>query len=111
VRADEEWDLPDFDHFDWTKYESEKQQKRESCDKAAVEEDEEADDQEDYDDDEDYDDYDDYDQGQPEIEGSRRVSVGWMKIYAGSLVPAYSTLFRSQLWDHFYRRPPQVVDP
>jgi hypothetical protein len=103
VRADESWDLPDFDHFDWTKYEAE-QKPRGASNDGAIEADEDDDE---YDDE--YDE-DDYNEGHPEIEGSRLADVGWMKVRAGHLISAYSTLFRGWLWDDIYSRPPQVVE-
>jgi hypothetical protein len=104
VRVDDGWDLPDFDRFDWAKYEAEKvagkEQGGESSD-GAVEEDDE-----DYDDDED----DEYDDLQPEVEGSRLTDVGWMKVRADSLIQAYSLLQKVWMWDNFYTRPPQVME-
>ncbi|KAI6796384.1 hypothetical protein KC363_g6156 [Hortaea werneckii] len=93
VRADENWDLPDFDRFDWHSYESSK-----ACN---VED-------KDYSEDEDE---DDYDEGEPEIEGSRLHDVGWMMVDATTLVPeTYSTFIKSPSWDRLYCRPPKILE-
>lgn len=91
VRADETWDLPDFDRFDWKSY------KALDADK---------DDHEDEDEDE-----DNYDEGEPEIEGSRLYDVGWMMVDATSLVPAaYSAFIKSSSWDRLYCRLPKIME-
>ena len=91
IRADESWDQPDFDRFDWEKHETEKQ-RRESDDGPGDEDDE-------------------YDEGEPEIEGSRRTDVGWMKVQVPHLIPGlYRTLIQDHSWDHMYCRPPGVCE-
>lgn len=72
VRADEDWDQPDFDRFDWKNYESSKARNVENRG---------GDENEDEDE-------DDYDEGEPEIEGSRLHDVGRMMVNVTSLVPA-----------------------
>lgn len=97
VRADESWDLPDFDRFEWSSrfYTSQIQQHVESFD---------GNDEDDADDDE-------YDEGEPELEGSRLHDVGWMTVKVHSLIPEmYATLVKSYLWDKMYRRPPALVE-
>ncbi|KAI7153368.1 hypothetical protein KC349_g8403 [Hortaea werneckii] len=96
VRADEDWDLPDFGRFDWRSYESST-----------------AGDVEDRgnDEDENEDEDDDYDEGELEIEGSRLHDVGWMEVDATSLVPAtYTTLIKNPLWDSLYYRPSEMLE-
>ena len=92
VRADESWDLPDFDRFDWLTY------KQASFENEGVGN-------------EDVEEEDEYDDGEPELEGSRLHAVGWMKVKVESLIPEmYATLVKGFLWDTIYRRPPGVVE-
>jgi hypothetical protein len=107
VRADDSWDLPDFDRFDWAQYETQKeaerQLRRESNNRVAEEAD---DDEDDFEDDED----DEYDDREVEIEGSRLNDVGWMKVRISSLIEVYALLQRVWTWDNIYSRPPQVAE-
>jgi hypothetical protein len=106
IRADDSWENPDFDRFDWAKYEAvkeiEKKRRRESDD-GAVEGDED-------DDEEDDDEDDEFDGPEPEIEGSRLHDVGRMKVRADSLLQAYASLQKVWSWDHIYQRPPLMVE-
>jgi hypothetical protein len=109
VRADSSWDMPDFDRFDWAKYEAEKEaekkkQGRDSSDEVMHEGN--GDDEDDYYDDED----DQFDDGEPEIEGSRLHDVGWMKLSAECHIQAYAALQKVDLWDGRYLRPPLVLE-
>jgi hypothetical protein len=97
VRADDSWDMPDFDTFDWTKHEVENQLRRELRDEAV------KDDNDDYED-------DDYDDGAPELEGSRLYDVGWMKLSAECLLQAYANLQKYGSWDSRYVRWPRVCE-
>ncbi|KAK3110182.1 hypothetical protein LTR53_015798 [Teratosphaeriaceae sp. CCFEE 6253] len=90
IRADEDWDLPDFDRFDWSMHGA----------ADAIADDGEDDEGE-----------DEYDEGEPALEGSRLRDVGWMRVGVDSLVPeTYATLTKGFMWDKLYCRPPKVME-
>ena len=84
IRADESWQCPDFDRFDWSTH---------------VAPDPEAGEWETH-----------WDEGEPEIEGSRLHDVGWMRVNIPALYPdIYSLLDEDHMWDVGYMRPPEIT--
>lgn len=76
IRADESWDYPDFDRFDWSTYETP--------------EDEDA----------------NFDENEEEIEGSRLYDVGWTRVEVDELIPeCYLPLVQTSAWANLYNRP------
>lgn len=95
IRADESWDLPDFDRFDWSVNRPLNRDVPRNEDEV----------------DGDVDEDDEYDEGELDIEGSRLHDVGWMKVKVESLLPEmYATLVKGFMWDKLYRRPPTIVE-
>lgn len=82
IRADESWDYPDFDRFDWAARAREMESEEE----------------------------DPFDEGEEEVEGSKLSDVGWMKVCVDGLIPdVYAALTSPHMWDNMYCRPPNEI--
>jgi hypothetical protein len=101
IRADDAWDVPDFDRFDWAQHKAGKQAKKKRRREWRIRSTEKNDDESED---------DEYDHREAEIEGCRLYDVGWTKVRADSLIYAYSVLQKVWLWRAFYKRPPQVME-